>query len=871
MVQASRSRTEIPVLPAEFVPRPDLLAELDGGADRTLTLVCAPPGYGKTLLLADWVRSGDVPTVWVALDEEDDDPRQLWSSVLAALDGCPVVPEDSRLRSLVVPRTAVDPDFLSEVVDALAALPVPLRLVLDDAHHLRTAEALRGLQLIVRHQPGTVRLVLASRLDPALSVARLRLEGRLCELRTAQLRFSPDQTAELAARSGLDLAPELTGVLHARTDGWPAGIRLAVLPLRGHPSPGRFLETFSGDERPVADYLVGEVFSHLSDEESDLLRRTSISDPLPTALATELSGRADAADVLDALERSTGLVVASGPHRTEFRFQELVRTYLTADLHRHGAQLAADLHRKAAGWWAAQGRPVEALRHAGRSGDRALLAALLHRWAPELVSRGEQTELARALDCFGTGAISADPWLGLVQAQLHLAGGDRAAARADLEETVPPLAAGGDGEADPDLDLFSAATRQLAGLSGPAAETEPAMPVGDPALEALTLVGRGTAQAFSIGAGLQPGPRSVPADLERALELARAHGYGPLEVQCLCLIGAAALISGEQARATAASDAALSAAAVAGWSGTPWAAGAHAVGAQAHLLRADPERAFRAALEGLRIASGEHDAVIRFALRCARGGALFDLGDRPTGLLALQEGHAELGGTPVPPAVAASAALLEHRSALLLDSPVAAATALHRLTAGGGHAGEAALMRAWAAAADGAARQARSAVTPLLTGDLAPTLPSTLVEAWLVETWAALRLGDRPAGRQALQTAVDLAAPMDLVRPFAFAGHGLRVLLVDQLGGVRDPGAFVFRCLAARRQAGRRPSAPGLSAREQDVLSQLISLSNLSEIADELAVSVNTVKSHVRAIYGKLGVSSRRTAVLTALERGLLA
>jgi LuxR family maltose regulon positive regulatory protein len=148
-------------------------------------------------------------------------------------------------------------------------------------------------------------------------------------------------------------------------------------------------------------------------------------------------------------------------------------------------------------------------------------------------------------------------------------------------------------------------------------------------------------------------------------------------------------------------------------------------------------------------------------------------------------------------------------------------------------------------------------------------LPTTLVEAWLVEVWGALRSGDRPTARRGLQTALALAEPLDLLRPFALAGQGLRVLLVDQLGGARDPAAFAFRCLSARKRVLRATSPP-LSAREQDVLSQLVSLSNLGEIADDMSVSVNTIKSHVRAIYGKLGVNTRRTAVLTALEQGLL-
>jgi LuxR family maltose regulon positive regulatory protein len=220
-------------------------------------------------------------------------------------------------------------------------LPARIRLFLDDANHLTSKTALQGLHVLLRHRQSNVGLVLSSRSDPALPLARLRLEERLCEVRMAQLRFSAEQTATLADRCGLQLEVGQTALLHARTDGWVAGIRLAAMPLRGHPEPDRFLADFSGDERPVADYLAGEVLAHLPEAEADLLRRCSITDPVPAALATLLSGRPDAADVLSALEHRTGLVVASGEHHAEFRIQELIRTYLSADLGRHGTALAA--------------------------------------------------------------------------------------------------------------------------------------------------------------------------------------------------------------------------------------------------------------------------------------------------------------------------------------------------------------------------------------------------------------------------------------------------------------------------------------------------------------------------------------------------
>lgn len=862
MASASRPRTAVPVLPSSFVSRPDLVAALDRGEDRALTLVCAPAGYGKTLLVADWVRRQDVACAWVALEEEDDDPQRLWTAILSALAACPAVPADSRLRELVVPRTAVGVDFLTELIEALDAVPDRVRLVLDDAHHLRSRRTLHGLRLLLRLRPRTTQLVLTSRSDPALPVARLRLEEQLCEVRTEQLGFSTGDTATLTDLCGLRLSPAQAGLLHARTEGWVAGIRLALLPLGGHDEPERFLEAFSGDDRPVADYLLDEVLAHIPADAGDLLRRISISNPVPAGLAAELSGRADAADMLAALERSTGLIVASGEHRSEFRIQELVRSYLSADLYRHGPALAARLHRQAALWWEPEGRPVEALSHAARAADNDLLTELLHRWAPELAARGEHTVLRSALAAAEATATAPDAWFPLVSALMSLGRGDLRAvhseiALADLLET---------GADDADLATFRAATSGLAGMGRRVPDAPAAR--GNPALTALDLAGRGVTEVLAGGARSPDAP-VVPADLEAALQIARDQDLGLLLIQCQAFIGAAAACAGDFARATGAAEAALSAAAGHGWQDSPWAAVAHAVLAHACVVRAAPERALRAADAGLRIGPDEQDAAVRFALRTARGGALFDTGDRVGGLLELQEAHAELGGRPVPGPLAAHAALLECRASLVLGSAAAASTSMGRLAGRDGMQAERTLVQAWSEAAAGAARQARATVVPILAGDLRPVLPSTLVEAWLVEVWGTLRLGDRPGARKALQAALLLAEPLDVLRPFALAGQGMRVLLVDQLGGIRDPSDFAVRCLSARRPAGR-PPVPALSAREQDVLTELASLSNLGEIAGDLDVSVNTVKSHVRAIYGKLGVSTRREAVLTALEHGVL-
>ncbi|HSP19219.1 MAG TPA: LuxR C-terminal-related transcriptional regulator, partial [Myxococcaceae bacterium] len=381
--------------------------------------------------------------------------------------------------------------------------------------------------------------------------------------------------------------------------------------------------------------------------------------------------------------------------------------------------------------------------------------------------------------------------------------------------------------------------------------------------------GRGVSSLYS-----SPSPEGGLADAavraaEAALAVAREHRFDLLEIESLCLLGAAAWAASDHSRAAAAAAAAIGAADARGWQDSWWTGTASAVLAHASLMRAAPETALGVAADGLRTGAAR-DPVVEFALRCVHGAALVDLGDGSQGLLELQEAHSQFGETPVDVRVAVSAALLEHRASLLLGSPAAAATSMGRLTAREPAAGELALMRAWSEAAGGSFRTAHAAVLPLLDGSVSPTLQSTLVEAWLVEGWAALRSGDRAGARRALRTALGLAEPLDLLRPFMLAGHGLRVLLVDQLSGGGNPDAFAFRCLAARRGV-RRVAGPQLSAREQAVLAQLVSLSSLGEIAEDMAVSINTVKSHVHGIYSKLGANTRRTAVLAALERGLIA
>jgi LuxR family maltose regulon positive regulatory protein len=337
-------------------------------------------------------------------------------------------------------------------------------------------------------------------------------------------------------------------------------------------------------------------------------------------------------------------------------------------------------------------------------------------------------------------------------------------------------------------------------------------------------------------------------------------------MQCLALLGVVAATRGDLRGMRSHSGEAAATAAEHGWGDSTWATTASAMLAYAALTRAEPADAEQLAIATLAQSRRTPLPMLRFALRVIRGGAAFDRGDRGRGLVELQQARTEFGDHTAQPSVLTAAAMLEFRAALLLGHSTAARTVQNWLDTRIGPTAEGTLMRAWTDSATGRHDHARTVLRPILTATQPPQLPDTLVEAWLLEAALALTAGERPTARRALHTALTIAEPRDLLRPFGQAEPTVRELLVQHRGSLPTSPTFTDQALAA----GDRPHGHCvLSERELTVLSLLPSLLSLDEIAADLTVSVNTVKSHVRSIYTKLGVSSRRTAVLTAHENGL--
>jgi LuxR family maltose regulon positive regulatory protein len=370
------------------VRRRQLLARLSDGLARRLTLVAAPAGYGKTTLVSAWAAAADRPVAWLSLDRDDSEPVRFLSYVLAALQT--VRPDLGRniVVALQSPQPPPVETLLTDLLNALAALPERLILVLDDYHVIDSDLVDRALAFLVAHLPPQLHLVIATREDPALPLAQLRARGQLSELRLADLCFAPDEAATFFAEAmELRLAEPDVAALVARTEGWVAGLQLAGLSLRSQGDTAGFVRSFAGSHRFVIDYLVEEVLDRQPLPLQRFLLHTAILDrlcgPLCDAVVGDPSTPGQA--TLEALERSNLFLVPLDDERRWFRyhhlFGELLRQRLPKDAPM-GTGAIATLHLRASGWYEAEGLMLEALHHAAAAAAPARVAGLAERaWA----------------------------------------------------------------------------------------------------------------------------------------------------------------------------------------------------------------------------------------------------------------------------------------------------------------------------------------------------------------------------------------------------------------------------------------------------------------------------------------------------------
>ena len=460
------TKLHAPVARKEWVERRELIDYLASTTAR-LVLVDAPAGFGKTTLVAQW-RSSAVDGrsfAWVSLDRGDDDPSRLWWHVVSALHlACPGFDSEKLLRALHAQVADFDGTVLPMLVNELAALPEPVVLVLDDYHLIKEHRCHDQMTLLVAHLPPSAQVVIITRADPPLELARMRAAGEMAEVRARELRFElPQATALIRNVADVELTDHDLEDLVVRTEGWPAGLYLAALSMRGHPSPGTFVRQFTGTNRFIVDFLVDDVLSKQPAEVYRFLTRTSILPRFCAPLCDAVTGSADAAAILDLLERENLFLVPLDESREWFRYHHLFAQVLRAQLARTEAAVIPVLHERASGWHRVSGSPDEAIGHALAGGDVDGATDLIARHYYVYIDSGQIGTVRLWLRLLGDGRIAASPLAAHVAAWTAALSGDPHAAR----RLLPVIEAAGEADPLPDgMRSFEFSAALLQGTSG---------------------------------------------------------------------------------------------------------------------------------------------------------------------------------------------------------------------------------------------------------------------------------------------------------------------------------------------------------------------------------------------------------------------
>ena len=869
-----------------------------------MTVVSAPPGSGKTVLLRSWIGEAGLSgrAAWVPVGRGERDPQQFWLLVLGALR------QTAPGLELVQPVTAA-PDLdgwviVERLLTDLAPLEDRVWLVVDDVHELTADQALRQLELLIIRAPPQLRFVLATRHDVRLGLHRLRLEGELAEIREPDLRFTLDEARELFAAAGVHL-PGLAPLVE-RAEGWAAGLRLSALSLAGHPDPARLAAEFSGTERTVAEYLLAEVLDRQGEQVRRLLLRTSILDSVNGELADLLTGGSGGERVLQDLEQANAFVVAVDPERSWFRYHHLFADLLQLELRRAepAAEVAA-LHQAASAWFAGRGFPVEAVRHAQTAQDWAVASRLLTDHWTGLELSGQAAATHELLARFPAQARTADPELATLAAADELTRGSLEAAERYLglaEQGSASVPAGRRGQAQlllgivrllvarhrGDLPAVADEVRRLEAMAEApdAAQCDPAQydlapgaralkgagevrkPYVTEELRALALVNLGSAEVWTTGV------EEAQRHLEQGVALARRIGRPYLEFTGLAYL-AAVEIYRSFALAAERSRQAIELARRHGWTDEPavgtayWALGAVLT------WQGRPEEAEAWLQRAERAVTADAEPAARLAVHYSRGRLELIRGRDADALAAFRAAERLAGRLAAPNLFVARARAMVLYVLVRLGDTEQVEQALAGLGQHDRHGAEILIITAALRLAQDDPGATAAALAPVLDGSASVLSWGWLVLAFLLEAIARDALGEPAAAGQALERALDLAEP----------DGGIELFLLHPMPGLLERHARqrtahaaligeILSLLAGQRSApsaGPRPPLEALSSSEMRVLRYLPTNLTGPEIASALYVSHNTVRTHLRHLYAKLGTHRRADTVARARALGLLA
>lgn len=873
------AKMAVPQVRTSIVRRERLLRKLSQGVEGPLTAVIAPAGAGKSVLAASWVGAGRAPgpVAWVTLDQFDDDPGVFWAYVTAALRRAgAALPE-----GVGEPIRAEDVDriFLVRLAGALATLPHPVVLALDEFEHLSQSSILNGLEFVLRNSTPVLRLVVLSRTDTFPALHRFHLQGQAVVLGQGDLAFTPDEAAQLLHEHDVRMSAPALNALIEQTRGWAAALRLCAVAVQRGADPDAFIAALPAADATLVNYLTEEVVNTQPPEVRDFLQRTSVVDRICPALADALTDRVDSDTMLTSLQIGNVLIDPLPETPTWFRYHPVFAHVLRAGLRRDHPELVADLHRRASDWLAGAGLVVDAVRHAVTAGDWQRATAVLVRG----LSIGRMLagrEAARLSTMF---AVLPPEEPGAMPAVVHAA---RAMVRFDAAECRASLRTAeklSDDETDGDraavLASVSVISAVLARTLGDLATAQAArasaeihlarLPDRDaehPEMRALLLSSVGSTELWA----------GRFTDAERTLREGLTVSRRPAcEYPRLNILGRLAFVEYRKGNLSRAAQLGEKVMAATERYGLPirYDTGAgHLVLAIVAVERDDQVAARRHLSAAEKSVGARKDPLVAAIAPMLRAWLFAGSRDFRRAITTLDRIPSSINGSPLPQWLAVRIALARAAVHLSHNDVTNARAVLEGVNQRGAewHVATAAV-----ALATGDRAAARELLRPVLAGELPAVLVST-IDGWVLAARLDADDGRILAARDCLRAALKLAAPEGRKRPFAQSGAWVADLLrafpelAVEHRWLGPP--FVGPEVAASPRPSPDVSPPlgQLTDREHDVLACLARGLSIEDVAAELHLSINTIKTHQKGLYRKLGVARRNDAVRRARERNLI-
>jgi LuxR family transcriptional regulator, maltose regulon positive regulatory protein len=897
------TKLRVPQARPKLVARPRLAERLNPESGRKLTLITAPAGFGKTTLLGEWVagRSDERSIAWASLDEGDNDPARFLSYLVAALRTIEDGFGEGILSSLRAPGSPPVEALTGALINELADIPANLAIVLDD-YHLIDSDHVHGIvSFLLERLPSNVHLLISSRIDPPLPLARLRVRGQITEINAADLSFTREEAvAFLKDTMGLNLSAKDLAALEERTEGWIAGLQLAALSMRDRKDSSGFIQAFSGSHRDVLDFLTDEVLDRQSEQMRAFLLETSILQRLTGELCDAVTERDDGQVTLERLERENLFVVPLDDERRWYRYHHLFADVLRGLLEQERSEEVKELHLRAAAWYERSGWASAAVEHALIAGDAGWAARLVEYYTQALLQRGEGVTVDRWLRALPAGLVRARPRLSLAQAILAFITG-----RAD--EVEPLLAdaerafANVDQAGEPPV---GESVRGLANVHGSVAmlRAELARHRGDVehtiqfSRQARAHLGEGDQYlhfftSWNLAVAKQMQGRLGEAE-DALAELAAdpwASGRNPyVAVRTYYALGQVQLTQGRLSAALQTFRQGLELATEAGRLALPAAGVAHVGIAEVLYERNELDAALGQAMRAVELCRQIGYAQWLVTGLAALARIRQALGDQAGALEAIGEAERLVPSTVVdlffPVAV--------QRARLLLAQGEVEDAARWCAERGLGVEDEPSYLRerehlvlARVLLAQGKVDQALRLLRWHLEEAQAQRRRGSEIEILMLQVLALWEKGEKEGAATTLTRALTLAEPEGYVRTFVDEGPEMALLLSEVLKAHQRrhldrpdlPSAHYLRkLLTALEQAASRTTPPTaelpepLSERELEVLQLIEAGKSNRRIAQELFVTTGTVKTHIRSIYRKLDAHSRTQALVRARELNLL-